>query len=109
MLKKLYSCNARCGERTLISYNTRLFWMNSERSYAMLWRYPSSTSKYHIGKYADWLEKRGHKKYADVVRLLYNNCRDNKQDVAFYDILDETIYYLTPREFNYWARELENM
>lgn len=108
MLKKLYSCNAKCDERTLISYNTRIFWMNSRHSYAMLWSYQSNTSKYHIRRYVNWLEKRGHKEYADVVRLLYNSCRDNKQNVAFYDIPNKCMYYLTPLEFKYWARELEN-
>lgn len=43
---RLYNCSAECSICDLVSYNTRLFWV--DYPYYILYLYPSNTSKMHI-------------------------------------------------------------
>lgn len=67
---RLYNCNATCSIWDLVSYNTRLFWVDG--TYYILYIYPSNTSKMHIRKYIQWLHDNNYDAQADIVQHMYN-------------------------------------
>ena len=67
---RLYKCSATCSTCNLISYNTRLFWVDS--LYYILYLYPSNTSKMHIRKFIQWLHDNDYDTRADIVQHMYN-------------------------------------
>lgn len=82
---RLYKCSATCTTRTLISYNTRLFWIDSP--YYILYLYPSNTSKMHIRKFIQWLHDNDYDTRADIVQHMYNSGIKYKKPFVVYDVI----------------------
>lgn len=66
---RLYHCNATCSARNLVSYDTRLFWV--DYPYYILYLHPSNTSKLHIRKFIQWLHDNDYVKRAGIVQHMY--------------------------------------
>lgn len=82
---RLYNCNATCSIRDLVSYNTRLFWI--EGTYYILYIYPSNTSKMHIRKYIQWLHDNDCDAQADIVQHMYNLGIKSKKTFVVYGVI----------------------
>lgn len=83
---RLYKCSATCSTRDLISYNTRLFWI--DYPYYMLYLYPSNPSKMHIRKFIQWLHDNDYGVRADIVQHMYNLGIKSKKPFVVYDMRD---------------------
>lgn len=93
---RLYHCSATCSARNLVSYNTRLFWV--DYPYYILYLYPSNTSKLHIRKYVEWLHDNNYDAQADIVQHMYNlGIKAKKPFVVYgsiadkYDVVDDYV------------------
>ena len=99
-MKKLYNCNARCDENTLISYNTVIFeerWAGS--IYANI--YPSKTTLMHIRKYIQWLKEQKQVAKAKIIQALYNcYLSTHKTQLKYYT----TGYIVDRKTDNYLCR-----
>lgn len=82
---RLYNCNAICGVWYLVSYNTRLFWIDGP--YYILYIYPSNTSKMHIRKYIQWLHDNNYDAQADIVQHMYNLGIKHKKPFVVYSAI----------------------
>ena len=82
---RLYSCNATCSIWVLVSYNTRLFWVDG--TYYILYLYPSITSKMHIRKYIQWLYDNNYDAQADIVQHMYNLGIKSKKPFVVYGLI----------------------
>ena len=82
---RLYHCSATCSTRDLISYNTRLFWV--DYPYYILYLYPSNTSKMHIRKFIQWLHANYYDMRADIVQYMYNLGIKHKKLFVVYDLI----------------------
>ena len=91
--KKLYSCSAHIffdinrSEMGLISYNTRVFTCNlSENAFAVMWLYPSNTSKQHIRKFGDWCSQNCFGYTAEALRYMYKWGMYRNARFVYYDL-----------------------
>ena len=84
---RLYNCSATCRSRILVSYDTRLFWV--DYPYYILYLYPSNTSKMHIRKFIQWLDEDGYITRAGIVRHMYNLGIKSKKPFVVYDLRDD--------------------
>lgn len=84
---RLYNCSATCSTRDLISYNTRLFWV--DYPYYILYLYPSNTSKMHIRKFIQWLYENDYVTRAGIVQHMYNLGIKSKNPFVVYDLRDD--------------------
>lgn len=82
---RLYHCNATCSIRDLISYNTRLFWV--DYPYYILYLYPTNTSKMHIRKYIQWLHDNGYEMRAGIIEYMYDLGIEHKKLFVVYDLM----------------------
>lgn len=82
---RLYHCSATCSACNLVSYNTRLFWV--DYPYYILYLYPSNTSKLHIRKYVEWLHDNDYVKRADIVQYMYDLGIEHKKLFVVYDLM----------------------
>lgn len=82
---RLYNCNATCSIWDLVSYNTRLFWVDG--TYYILYLYPSNTSKMHIRKYIKWLYANDCDANADIVQHMYNLGIKAKKPFVVYGLI----------------------
>lgn len=82
---KLYHCSATCSVRNLVSYDTRLFWV--DYPYYILYLYPSNTSKLHIRKYIKWLHDNDRAPLADIVQHMYNLGIKSKKPFVVYGVI----------------------
>lgn len=82
---RLYHCNATCSIRDLISYSTRLFWV--DYPYYILYVYPTNTSKMHIRKYIQWLLDNGYEMRADIIQHMYDLGIEQKKLFVVYDLM----------------------
>ena len=80
---QLFKCNAQATAVSLISYDTKLFWV--DYPYYILYLYPSSTSKAHIRKYVKWLRDREYYIHAELVDNMYNIGLKYKKRYVVYD------------------------
>ena len=83
---KLYNCSATCRACILVSYDTRLFWV--DYPYYILYLYPSNTSKMHIRKFIQWLDEDGYITRAGIVRHMYNLGIKSKKPFVVYNLRD---------------------
>lgn len=84
---RLYNCRATCSTRDLISYNTRLFWV--DYPYYILYLYPSNTSKMHIRKFIQWLHENDCAMRAGIVHHMYYLGIKYKKPFVVYDLRDD--------------------
>lgn len=82
---RLYNCNATCSIWYLVSYNTRLFWVDG--TYYILYIYPSNPSKMHIRKYIQWLHDNDCDAQADIVQHMYNLGIKSKKPFVVYGLI----------------------
>lgn len=90
--KNLYSCFATIffdkhnEEMGLISYNTRIFTVKfSGNGVAVMWLYPSITSKQHIRKFGEWCCENGFGNTAEAVRYMYKWGMTRNAHFVYYD------------------------
>lgn len=90
--KNLYNCSATIffdmynEEMGLISYNTRIFTIKfSGNGVAVMWLYPSITSKQHIGKFVEWCCENGLGNTAEAVRYMYKWGITRNARFVYYD------------------------
>lgn len=103
-MRKLYNCSAKCDERTLISYNTRVVWTDDKYEFVGIDYYPSSTTKSHIRKYIKWLREHKLYEYANAVSMLYDYCRANKCEYAMLITEVPNIEELTYEQYKDYTR-----
>lgn len=83
---RLYHCSATCSVRNLVSYDTRLFWV--DYPYYILYLYPSNTSKLHIRKYVQWLYENDYVKRAGIIHHMYHLGIKYKKPFVVYALRD---------------------
>lgn len=87
--QRLYCCSADIffdanrGEMGLLSYNTRVF--TTKIRYAVMWLYPSITSKRHIRKFGEWCCENGFGITAEAVRYMYRWGMTRHAHFVYYD------------------------
>lgn len=91
--ENLYSCSATIffdvnrKEMGLISYNTRVFTINlSKDCFAVMWLYPSITSKQHIRKFGEWCCKNNFGFTGEAVRYMYKWGMTRNARFVYYDL-----------------------
>lgn len=92
--ERLYKCSATIffdgnrKEMGLISYNTRIFTinLNSKNGFAVMWLYPSITSKKHIRKFGEWCCKNCFGYTAEAVRYMYKWGITRNAHFVYYDL-----------------------
>lgn len=92
--EKLYSCSATVfldsvhKEMGLISYSTRIFTINLEllKGFAVMWLYPSITSKQHIRKFGKWCCENNFGTTGEAVRYMYKWGRTRNARFVYYDL-----------------------
>ena len=92
--EKLYYCSATVffdsnhKEIGLISYNTRIFNINLHPviGFALMWLYPSNTSKQHIRKFGEWCRENGFGYTGEAVRYMYKWGMTRKAHFVYYDL-----------------------
>lgn len=91
--EKLYNCSAtiffdsRISQMGLLSYNTRVFTINFDaiNGFAVMWLYPSITSKQHIRKFGEWCCENGFGYTAEAVRYMYKWGMTRHAHFVYYD------------------------
>ena len=94
---RLYNCNATCSIWDLVSYNTRLFWIDG--TYYILYIYPSNTSKMHIRKYIKWLHDNDCDEHAELVQHMYNLGIKSKKPFVVYGLIADK--YVAVDDYHY--------
>lgn len=97
---RLYNCNATCSIWDLVSYNTRLFWVDG--TYYILYIYPSNTSKMHIRKYIQWLHDNNYDAQADIVQHMYNLGIKAKKPYVVYGVIADK--YESVDEYHHFVK-----
>lgn len=71
----------------LLSYNSRIFTINLNmvNGFAVMWLYPSTTSKRHIRKFAEWCCENGFGFTAEAVRYMYKWGMTRNARFVYYD------------------------
>lgn len=87
---RLYHCSATCCARNLVSYNTRLFWV--DYPYYILYLYPSNTSKLHIRKYIQWLHDNDYVTRAGIIQHMYYLGIKYKKSFVVYALRDDKYF-----------------
>lgn len=103
--QRLYRCSAHIffddnrSEIGLISYNTRVFTTSlSNFSYAVMWLYPTITSKRHIRKFCDWCCENRYGYIAEAVRYMYKWGLTRNAYFVYYDFQTGDIKKITKEE-----------
>lgn len=97
---RLYHCSATCSARNLVSYDTRLFWV--DYPYYILYLYPSNTSKMHIRKFIQWLHDNDYVPLADIVRHMYNLGIKYKKPFVVYALRDDK--YVVVDDYHHFVK-----
>jgi len=97
---RLYNCSAEWSICDLVSYNTRLFWV--DYPYYILYLYPSNTSKMHIRKFIKWLYENDYDTHAGMVQHMYNLGIKYKKPYVVYDVVTDK--YKVVDDYHYFIK-----
>ncbi len=97
---RLYHCSATCSTRNLVSYDTRLFWV--DYPYYILYLYPSNTSKLHIRKYIQWLHDNDYVMRAGIIQHMYYLGVKYKKPFVVYALRDDK--YAVVDDYHYFVK-----
>ena len=97
---RLYNCSATCSVRDLVSYDTRLFWV--DYPYYILYLYPSNTSKLHIRKFVQWLYENNYVTRAGIVQHMYYLGIKYKKPFVVYALRDDK--YSVVDDYHYFVK-----
>lgn len=97
---RLYHCSATCSARNLVSYDTRLFWV--DYPYYILYIYPSNTSKLHIRKYVKWLHDNDYVTRAGIIQHMYYLGIKYKKPFVVYALRDDK--YVLADDYHHFVK-----